>query len=86
MWMEHVAGIDVIGMQAAGVTLDDYVFYSCRVSCVGHQMFVPQLQGEPPLRTPQGSCVRHFRGPHALRQQQSTHEVVYAAVSGLLAA
>eukprot|EP00891_Asterochloris_glomerata_P002496 jgi/Astpho2/2496/Aster-x0537 len=30
MWMEHVAGIDVIGMQAAGVTLDDYVFYSCR--------------------------------------------------------
>ena len=52
MWMEHIAGIDVVGMQAAGVTLDDYVFYSCRVSCTFQKMFIPQQQGEPPLCTP----------------------------------
>ena len=52
MWMEHVAGIDVVGMQAAGVTLDDYVFYSCRVSCMFHQIVIPQLQSESSLRTP----------------------------------
>ncbi len=31
VWMEHAAAIDVVGMEAAGVTLEDYVFYQVRV-------------------------------------------------------
>jgi hypothetical protein len=30
VWMEHAAAIDVVGMEAAGVTLEDYVFYQIR--------------------------------------------------------
>ena len=31
MWMEHAAAIDVPGMEAAGISLEDYVYYHCRV-------------------------------------------------------
>ena len=29
--MEHAAAIDVPGMEAAGISLEDYVYYHCRV-------------------------------------------------------
>ena len=31
MWMEHPAAMDVAGMEAAGVTMDDICFYQVRV-------------------------------------------------------
>ena len=32
VWMEHAAAIDVPGMEAAGITLEDFVYYHVRVS------------------------------------------------------
>jgi hypothetical protein len=32
VWMEHAAAIDVPGMEAAGISLEDFVYYHCRVS------------------------------------------------------
>ena len=32
VWMEHPAAMDVAGMEAAGVTMDDICFYQVRVS------------------------------------------------------
>lgn len=29
--MEHAAAIDVPGMEAAGISLEDFVYYHCRV-------------------------------------------------------
>lgn len=44
VWMEHAAAIDVVGMEAAGVTLEDYVFYQIRVRQQWpHQALVAQL-------------------------------------------
>lgn len=41
--MEHAAAIDVPGMEAAGISLEDFVYYHCRVNeatcihnCVPH--------------------------------------------------
>lgn len=31
VWMEHLAALDVPGMEGAGVTVDDYCFYQVRV-------------------------------------------------------
>ena len=40
MWMEHAAAIDVPGMEAAGISLEDFVYYHCRASahcgCCNH--------------------------------------------------
>ncbi|KAL0031783.1 hypothetical protein WJX79_007279 [Trebouxia sp. C0005] len=30
VWMEHAAAIDVPGMEAAGISLEDFVYYHCR--------------------------------------------------------
>ena len=32
--MEHAAAIDVPAMEAANITLEDYVYYHCRVHAV----------------------------------------------------
>ena len=32
VWMEHPAAMDIAGMEAAGVSLDDICFYQVRVS------------------------------------------------------
>ena len=34
VWMEHAAAIDVPGMEAAGISLEDFVYYHCRVRLV----------------------------------------------------
>ena len=40
VWMEHAAAIDVPGMEAAGISLEDFVYYHCRASahcgCCNH--------------------------------------------------
>lgn len=37
VWMEHAAAIDVPGMEAAGISLDDFVYYHCRVRDLCHK-------------------------------------------------
>ncbi|DBB03850.1 hypothetical protein WJX77_000741 [Trebouxia sp. C0004] len=42
VWMEHAAAIDVPGMEAAGISLEDFVYYHCRameymVNCKYHE-------------------------------------------------
>ena len=42
--MEHAAAIDVPGMEAAGISLEDYVYYHCRVRLASLPELVPSLQ------------------------------------------
>lgn len=49
--MEHAAAIDVPGMEAAGISLEDFVYYHCRVHLLLFSLKLPARLADfvPPL-------------------------------------